>query len=192
MILGITGIFGSGKTSVAELFAKHGFLHINADEIGHRLIERKDVRDNIIRLFGKDILDDGKIDRGRLKKIVFSDARKLTKLNSLLHPAILREIKNKIKANAGRDVAVDAPLLIEADGTKLVDKVVVVKITKKEQLRRLLAKGKWTKKEISQISRSQMPQGERLKYADFVVDNSSSLQDTGEAVKNVLGKIPSC
>lgn len=188
MILGITGIFGSGKTAVAELFAKHGFLHIKADEIGHRLIENKDARRKIVKLFGKGILSDGKIDRSRLKKIVFSDARKLAKLNLLLHPAILREIKNKIEINAGRDIAVDAPLLIEANGTKLVDKVVVVKITKKEQLRRLLAKGKWTKKEISQISRSQMPQEEKLKYADFVVDNSSSLRMTEARIRGVLKK----
>ena len=181
MIIGVTGVFGSGKTIVAKMFARYGYNHINADEIGHKLLNKKDVKNKVVKEFGKEVLTKNKIDRRKLKNIVFYDNKKLKKLNKLLHPLIIKEIKNKIKKNS----VVDGALLIEAKALNLVDKLVVVKISKKEQMKRLLKKRKYTKKEINNIIKSQLSQKEKLKYADAVVDNSKDLKNTEKQVKAI-------
>ena len=77
MILGITGVFGSGKTTVARLFSKYGYKCVNADSIGHRLLNENPIKNKVIKEFGKSILSNNKIDRRKLKKIVFFNKNKL-------------------------------------------------------------------------------------------------------------------
>ncbi len=184
MKLGITGVFGSGKTTVAKLFAKHGYKHINADQIGHKLLDKPPIKNKIIKAFGKGILTNNKIDRKKLKNIVFYDHKALIKLNKMLHPAIIREIKSA----KGKNIVIDAALLIEVKALNLVDKLIVVKINKKEQLKRLSKKKKYTKKEINNILKSQLSQKEKLKYADITVDNSKSLDYTKKQVEKIIKK----
>jgi len=187
MIIGITGVFGSGKTKVAELFAKYGYKHINADKIGHELLNKKQIKNKAKKEFGKSILTKNKIDRKKLKKIVFYNDKKLIKLNKIIHPFIIKEIKNKVKKN--KNIVVDGALLIEAKALNLVDKLIVVKINKKEQLKRILEKKKYNKKEINNIIRSQLSQKEKLKYADKIIDNSKSLINTKKQVKKIINEL---
>src|SRR3989344_1345761 len=99
MIIGITGPIGSGKTTVAKLFSRHWYDRIDADEISHQIMKNNSVvYKKIIQEFGNKILDKNKnIDREKLGDIVFNYATKLKKLNSIMHPIIINEIKNKIK-----------------------------------------------------------------------------------------------
>src|SRR3989338_9271636 len=155
MILGITGSFGSGKTTVASIFKKYGFEIINADKLYHGIYDKNEaLRNKIKKEFGT-------LDRNKIKKIVFNDSKKLKKLNEITHPIIIKEIKNKIKEikrnNEDSNIALDVPLLIEAKMQDMVDKIIVVKCNKKIQLERLLKKGKHTRKEIENIINSQMP-----------------------------------
>ncbi|HLG23325.1 MAG TPA: dephospho-CoA kinase [Candidatus Nanoarchaeia archaeon] len=177
MIVGITGSIGSGKTTVANLFKKHGFKVINADEMYHKLSKPdKSIYNKIIKEFGKGILNKDKtINRETLKKIVFSDPKKLKKLNSITHPLILKEIKKEINNSKSKNIVLDVPLLIEAGMQELVDKVIVIKCDEKTQIKRLLKKGKHTKKEILNILKSQMPIKEKMEHADFVIDNKRNL-----------------
>jgi len=189
MILGITGIFGSGKTTVARLFSKHGYKIINADEIGHKLLNKKPIKNKIIKEFGKSILTKGKIDRKKLKNIVFYNHKKLIKLNKIIHPLIIKEISSTIRKSKNKNIAIDAALLIEAKALNLVDKLIIVKINKKEQLKRILKKNKYNKKEINNIIKSQLPQKEKLKYGDYIIDNSRGLRDTKKIIKNTLDEL---
>lgn len=186
MAIGITGIFGSGKTEVAKIFAKYGYKHINADEVGHVILEGKQIKGRIVKEFGKSILTDSQIDRRKLKDIVFYSHKELEKLNSIIHPLIIKEIESIINKNKNKKIVVDGALLIEAKCVGLFDKLIVVKISRKEQLRRALKKGKYTMEEINNIIKSQLSQKEKLKYADIVVDNSESLDNTKKQVKKII------
>ncbi len=187
MIIGITGAFGSGKTTVADIFKKYGFEVINADELYHGIYEKDE------KLKNKVIKEFGTLDRGKIKKVVFNDYKILKKLNEITHPMIIKEIKNKIKEikknniknNEKSNIALDVPLLIEAKMQDMVDKIIVVKCNKKIQFERLLKKGKHTRKEIENIISSQLPTEEKIKYADLVVDNSKTVKETEKQVKTI-------
>ena len=187
MILGITGTIGSGKTTAANLFKKYGFKVVNADELYHKISKPNQIiHKKIINVFGKNILNkDNAVNRTKLKKIVFSDDKKLKKLNSITHPIIISEIKKFIKKNKDKKIIVDAPLLLESNAKNLVDKIIVVKCDDKVRIRRLLKKGKHTKKQINQITESQMPLDEKIRQADFVIDNGGTLNYLENQVKRI-------
>jgi dephospho-CoA kinase len=166
MIIGITGNFGSGKTTVANMLKKLGYSVIDADKIGHDIL-KKEVKKQVLKVFGKDILKKNQIDRKKLGKIVFNDKSKLKKLNKITHPIIIKKINKKIKSIKNKKIAIDAAVLIEAKWYKICDKVIVVKISRENQLKR--AKNKEYAKAII---KSQLPQNKKLKYADFVIDNN--------------------
>ena len=187
MILGITGSFGSGKTTIASIFKKYGFEAINADELYHDIYEKDE------KLKNKIIEEFGTLDRNQIKKIVFNDYKRLKKLNEITHPIIIKEIKkliNKIKNNnKNAKIILDVPLLIESNMQDMVDKIIVVKCNKKIQFERLLEKGRHTRKEIENIINSQMPIEEKLKYADFVVDNGGKIEGTEKQIKDILATL---
>src|SRR3989338_10936855 len=120
MIIGITGAIGSGKTTVSNIFEKYGFKVINADELYHKISKpKKLIYGKIIKEFGNKIVNpDKSINRDKLKKIVFSNDKKLKKLNLITHPIINSEIKKLIKKFKNSKVIVDAPLLLESDSRK--------------------------------------------------------------------------
>ncbi|MBS3097856.1 dephospho-CoA kinase [Candidatus Woesearchaeota archaeon] len=180
MIIGITGSFGTGKTTVSDLFKKYGYSVINVDELYRDIYEKNWLlRERIGKAFGT-------ADREELKKIVFSDKNKLKKLNTITHPVIINKIKSMIKKINKKNIIIDAPLLIEANAVGLVDKLIVVICHKEEQIKRLLKKGKYTKKEIDNIIKSQMPLKEKLKYADYIIDNSYSIDNTKKQLKELV------
>ena len=187
MILGITGIFGSGKTTVSNMFRKHGFEIINADKLYHGIYNKnKALRNKIKKEFGT-------LDRNEIKKIVFNDSQKLQKLNKITHPIIINSIKkeiNKIKQyNKEAEIIVDVPLLFEAKMQNMFDKIIVVKCNEKAQIKRLLKKGKHLEEEIKHIIKSQMPIEEKIEYADFVVDNSKTLEKTKNRIEAIIKNI---
>ena len=184
MILGITGAFGSGKTAVAAIFKKYGFEVINADKLYHGIyLKNRVLRSRIKKEFGT-------LDRNKIKKIVFNDHNRLKKLNEMTHPIIIREIKNKIdnilRNNKNAKIALDVPLLIEAKMQGMADKIIVVKCDEKIQIKRLLKKKKHSKREIVQITKSQMPIREKMRYADFVVDNSGTIKETEKQINATI------
>lgn len=194
MIIGITGSIGSGKTAVAKLFSRHWYNRIDADEIAHYLLENnRNIKNKIIKNFGEKILDRQKnIYRKKLGEIVFNSDKKLKKLNSIMHPSIIQEIKSQIKkihkkCGSETKIAIDAPLLLETNAKNLVDKVIVVKCDKKNIINRL--NKKYPKEKIEKILNAQMPLKEKLKHADFIIDNNKDLKNLEKQVKIIIKKL---
>ena len=193
MILGITGSIGSGKTTAAKLFSKYHFNRIDADEIGHELLKsNKNLKNKIIKDFGKEILGKNKnIDRKRLGDIVFNDRNKLKKLNTLMHPLIITEIKNQIKkiqnkCGADAKIIIDAPLLLEVGADKLVNKVIVVKAFHEN----VIAGNKhFSMEQLEKISMNQMPLAEKLKKANFMIDNTKDVNHLKKQIKEIVNKL---
>lgn len=189
-VLGVTGSFGSGKTIVARLLAGRSAKIIDADRLAHKLIlPGKSAFKKIIRVFGKGVLDSrGKLNRRKLADLVFADKAKIVKLNMIVHPEAIRQIKNEIMSSR-KPVILDAPLLIEAGMHKAVDKLVVVSINKKEQVRRLVKKYGFSRRHILQRLKSQIPLKRKARLADFIIDNSGSIAKTRKQVALIRRKL---
>lgn len=191
-VIGLTGSFGTGKTFVASVFKSLGARVIDADLIAHRVI-RKNSRayKKIVRAFGKDILTPGTgIDRKKLGKSVFEKKSYLKRLNEIVHPEVIKLIKKKIKEAGEKDiVVVDAPLLLEAKAGDLVDKIVVVKASERNQLNRCAEKFRMNKRDILKRIRGQIPIEKKIKIADFVIDNNGTKSETRAEVKKIWRKV---
>jgi len=187
LILGITGTFGSGKTTVARIFKSLGARIIDADRISHQLTRpQTKIYKKIVSIFGRDILKEDKtINRKRLAYIVFENENLLKRLNRILHPEIIRVIKQRISAYKSKIIVLDAPLLIEAGLKGLVDKLIVVKITRKKQIERIQKKFALTKAEILKRIKSQIPLSLKVRLADFVIDNSKTKRETKRQVEKI-------
>jgi dephospho-CoA kinase len=189
IIIGVTGTFASGKTSVARMIMSMGAAgKVDADEIGHELLSERSVIQRITDVFGKGALTGERIDRKKLGKIVFSDKKKLGFLNDIMHPLILGRIKEEVDAVQGGAVVIDAPLLIETKLHKLADIVVVVRTDDDIAEKRAILKG-YTKKEIREVRSHQLALPEKLKEADFVIDNNGEIDKTKEGVTELWKKV---
>jgi dephospho-CoA kinase len=185
IILGLTGSFGSGKSTVAKILKSFGARIIDADRIAHRVIQPPSkVYQKIIHTFGKDILKQNRtIDRNKLAKIVFKDKAILKRLNQIVHPKVIKTIKNQIKTTKKKVVVLDAPLLLEAGLGNLVDKLIVVKIKRKKQVGRLEKKTSLNKKEILSRIKAQILLSHKVRLADFVIDNNGTFKNTKRQVR---------
>jgi len=190
MVIGITGNFGVGKTTVANMFRRLGARVIDADRIAHTIIRPySSVYKQIIACFGKKILVGPYISRKRLAKTVFSDKKKLNLLNRITHSKILEIIKSGIKKKSQDEILViDAPLLIESGLLPSVDKLVVVKLKPVIQMQRLKKNGLGLEQIKGRIS-AQLPQNKKVALADFVIDNSGSRSQTQKQVREIWDKI---
>jgi len=193
LIVGLTGGIVSGKSTVASMFKDLGAKIVDADKLGHSVIlPNKSAWKKIVKIFGKDILqNDLTVDRGKLGKIVFTNQALLKKLNEITHPEITKIIKKEI--NLAKDktrsqekiLIIDAALIYEAKIDRLMDKIIVVCIDEDKQIKRLIKRNNLSKDEALQRIKSQMPMREKAKMADYVIDNSSSLDKTKEQVEKI-------
>lgn len=191
LILGVTGSFASGKSSVAGMFASYGAKVIDADKIAHSVIKPgSSVYKKIILGFGKDILGRNKtIQRRKLAVKVFGNKRLLARLNEIVHPEVIKIIKQKIKSSKDKAIVLDAPLLIEAGLRRLVDKLIVVKITREQQVKRAMKKSGLCRSGILKRISSQIPLSEKTGLADFVIDNSGTIAKTRKQVTLIRRKL---
>jgi dephospho-CoA kinase len=194
--VGLTGGISTGKTTVGLIFVELGCHLIDSDRITHLLLEPgQAVHSAVVHEFGQRILAaDGTIDRRILGDIVFrEDPQARTKLNSLVHPAVSQRQEDWLKEMETNDpggiAIVDAALMVEVGTYKNYDKIVVVTCTPQVQHQRLRERSGLTEDQIAARIRSQMPMEEKVKYADFVIDNSGDLSNTRRQVKDVNSKL---
>lgn len=193
MILGLTGSLGSGKSTVARMFAElGGAAVIDADAITHE-VQRPGgpAYDLIVQAFGTDILlPDGAIDRKKLASVVFSDEEKRRFLNSLVHPVVRTEELRLLSQYRNRDLVIlMVPLLFENKMEHLADRTAVVTLDEESRRKRLWERSRMSDEEITQRLQSQMPDSEKISLADYVINNSGSLQETRDQVQQVIDQL---
>lgn len=190
-IIGITGGIASGKDLAAEILKKQKVEVIDADKVYHNLIKPKNILwGEIVRNFGEEILDKRKeINRKILKEIIFNSPLKLKKLNKITHPAIIANIKKKIKISKNKIIAVVAPLLIEAKQFKLVDQIWLVSANKKNQIKRLMLRNGVKAKESKKIIEYQAPLSFKKKYAQVIINNNGTKAETRRQVLLYLRRL---
>ena len=188
MIIGVTGSFGSGKTTVARMLARLGAYVIDADEIYHALMRPSNkVYKKILRHFNNAILKkDRTIDRKKLAGLVFENRSKLNMLNRLVHPEVIKKINAIIRTRKKKGVIiVDAALLVESNFYKEMDRLVVVRTNKGIQVQRMVRARGMARKEILQRITAQAPLKKKLALADFIIDNSGSRNETKAQVEKI-------
>lgn len=191
LVIGVTGGFGTGKSTVAAMFAGLGARLIDADALGHEIIlpgtacYRK-----VVSLFGRGITGPGsRIDRKSLAELVFASPSRLQRLCKITHPVIIERLRRRI---AKRGVTViDAPLLIEAGLHKEADWLVVVRTRRQVQIARARARTGLSRKAVLERIASQMPLAEKVRRADFIIDNNGSKEKTRKQVEAVWKKMNS-
>lgn len=191
IIIGVTGSFGSGKTTVSSMLKSAGAYMIDADKIAHGVTRpASKIYRKIIKLFGWGVLNQNKvIERRRLGRIVFNDQKKLARLNALVHPEVIKQIKKKIKSAKHKIIVLDVPLLVESGLKNMVDKLVVVKASRNKQIERIKRKTPLTKDEILKRIRAQVPLSDKVRLADFVIDNSGTIKETKKQIERMWNDI---
>ena len=193
IIAGITGTIGTGKSTVAAMFGELGAFIIDADKLAHEVVEPgKPAWQAIIDKFGRKLLNqDQTLNRQMLADIVFKDQAKLQVLNSIVHPEVFKEDQRLVNERKAIDpdglIIKDIPLLLEMgrDLARLfVDKIIVVYASPDIQLKRLIARGMSEADARGRIN-NQVPVKDKMKMADFVINNDGTLEETRVQVRTI-------
>lgn len=193
--VGLTGSIAVGKTFVTSVFAELGCRVLDADQTARDVVLPGAAGlKAVVQTFGEDVLaPDGTLDRARLASIVFADEQKRQQLNFILHPfiiarqdEILREWEREDPNGIG---IVDAALMIESGGYKRFDKLIVVHCRPEVQLERLLLRDKLTLAEAQRRIASQMPQEEKMRYADYLIDTSDGFEPARKRTVEVYNEL---
>ena len=187
---GLTGGIACGKSTVARMFEELGARVLDADQIARDVVRRGEpAYGEIVREFGEEVLlPDGTIDRAALGRIVFSDAARRSRLNALTHPRIALESAKRLqslKAGGASIVLYEAALLVETGGYKMHEGLIVVASRPEVHLSRLQARDGCSEDEARKKIASQLPLEKKTAVADYVIDNSGSLEETQAQVRKV-------
>lgn len=194
-VIGLTGGISSGKSTVSNYLREQGAVIIDADQIAREIVEPGQAAyQEIVQFFGEQILDPrGGLDRGRLGQIVFAKPEAMRQLNQMTHPKV-KQKTHEILAELANDpsvrlVVVDAPLLIEASMTSLVDQVWLVEVDEENQVSRLIERDGLTAVDARRRIASQMPLAEKKRRADKIIDNNGSFSETVKQVQYLLREL---
>lgn len=195
--VGLTGGLASGKSFVGRTLADLGCLWIQADELGHRVIQPGGAAYNaVVAEFGRGILGkDGAPDRQRLAALVFESPERLARLNKLVHPPVL-ELEEKLMADfAAREphgiAVVEAAILLETGSYRRFDRIVVTWCEEQQQIERAMKRAGATRQQVLARLRRQLPLSEKLKLADYVIDTSGAKQETVKQVQKLYDSLQS-
>jgi dephospho-CoA kinase len=189
MILGLTGGIGAGKSVVGGILRELGAYVIDTDKVGHRVYEPgSEGWRRIVETFGEGVLaPDRTIDRKRLGAIVFGDETQRRALNAIVHPLIFQEIMREISARRAAGftghIVLEAPILVEAKGTGMVDRIWVVTAPRAAVEERLTSARGLTRAEIAARAGAQLADAERRRHADLVIENDGDLTALRAAVE---------
>ena len=186
--IALTGGISTGKSTVCNLFKLHGFLTIDADVIAHRLLDENS--NKIASMFGEQYVQNGKVLRKELGKIIFSNEENKLKLEALLHPLIKEEIikESKIFEEQNKPYFVDIPLFFEKMSYP-IPKSLVIYTPKELQIQRLMKRDNIDENEAKLKISNQMDIEEKRKLANMVIDNSQNLKHLQNEVERIIGEI---
>lgn len=181
LIVGLSGNIGCGKSSLSNIFKEEHIDVVDADIVARHIFEDEELLETVFKKFGPSIKNkDGSLNRKALGNIVFNDDKKLVELNNITHPRIKEKIFNQIEdiRNQNKSIAIlDAALLVEGGYLKDVDLLLIVTCDENVQIERIKLRDNCTKEEALSRINSQMSQTEKAKYADYIIDNSGTLEE---------------
>jgi len=190
--VGLTGGIASGKSTVSRIFASFGAKVLDADEVAREvLLPGQPAWTKLRRAFvGQEFFHpDGTVKRKQLRKLVFADPEKRSQLNAIVHPEVMKEInrRSEILSSSVQTgvLLVDVPLLLEVGVANRFDKVVVVYVSKSVQINRLQQRDGISEEEAKQALKAQMALSKKVEQADYVIDNSGTLEETQAQVQRV-------
>jgi dephospho-CoA kinase len=189
-ILGLTGSIGMGKSTTAKLFAEAGVPVYDADAAVHKIYQGEAAPAIEAAFPGTTV--DGRVDRAKLSAKVVHDTAAIKQLEQIVHPmlgASRKKFLDEAEQSGAPVVVMDIPLLFETGGEKRVDAVVVVTTSAEAQRERILARGTMTSEALDGILARQLPDAEKRKRADFVVDTSHGLDPVRTAIRDILAEI---
>ncbi|HOK79920.1 MAG TPA: dephospho-CoA kinase [bacterium] len=189
--IGLTGVFGSGKSTVSQIFKKMGVPVISCDTIVNRLLKTEKIKEKIAENFGREyFVEDGNIDKKKLARLVFSSSLKRKRLNEIIHPHVFEIMEKKLDTYRKRckmAVVVEIPLLFETRSEKKFDVIITV-FSPDRLIKERLGK-RYSPQEVEMRLKSQMPLEKKMRLSDYVIDNSGSLSETRKQVKTILQEI---
>ena len=193
VVIGLTGGIGTGKSTVSQILQRKGYKVIDLDVISHEVIKFPKVVEKIVQNFGREILesdDFGKynISREKLGKITIDNKEKRLKLNSIMHPEILRAMREEILEykKESKIVFVEIQLLFEVQWEKEFDYILLISAKKSTQIRRILERDKRSENDALNIINSQLPLDEKKKRSDFVIENDGNIEELKEKIDKFL------
>jgi dephospho-CoA kinase len=190
IVLGLTGSIGMGKSTTARMFVDEGVPVHDSDATVHKLYEGEAAA--VVEALFPDTTVDGKVDRERLAKAVVGNPDALKKLEQAIHPLVRRDADRFVEENQRRRtplVVLDIPLLFETDGTGRVDKILVVTAPAEVQRARVLARPGMTEEKFEKILSRQVPDGEKRRRADFLIDTSHGMDAARQAVRSIIDQL---
>ena len=193
LVIGLTGNFGTGKSTVSQILAELGAAILDADKVGHELLQPdSQAYQQVVAAFGKTILKPNReIDRHKLGKLAFNNATALNQLNHIMHPKMYEETRERIeqyRQQGNRVVVLEAALLIEAGWTPLVDQVWVTVAPEATIVERLKSQRRLSEEQILNRLHFQMLAEEKIKQADAVIDTDCPIDDLKTKVTNLWQK----
>jgi dephospho-CoA kinase len=193
--IGLTGGLASGKSFVGRALRELGCFLIEADDLGHQvMLKGAESYDAIVAQFGPQILNEaGEIDRRKLGAQVFGNPELLSKLNAIVHPAVRarsRQLEESFQQREPDGICVyEAAILIETGSFRDFDRLIVASCTEEQQMERAVLRDHFTREEVLNRLRRQMPLEEKVKYADFVIDTSGTKEHTLDQTRTVYASL---
>ena len=189
--VGLTGGIGSGKTTVSNFLLDYGIPVYNSDSKGKTLMNTNlELKKNIVSIFGERVYDNGILNTNLLSSIVFNDSSKIEQLNNLVHPKVAQDFNQWVGKNNNKPILVkEAAILIESGAYLNMDKIILVVSEKSTRINRVSKRDNSDLESIEKRINLQLTDNEKIKYADYIIENNSSLEHLKLEVLKVVNKI---
>ena len=189
--VGLTGGIGSGKTTVSNFLLDYGIPVYNSDSQGKTLMNTNlELKNDIVSIFGESVYDNGILNTNLLSSIVFSDPKKIEQLNNLVHPKVAEDFTQWIRKNNNKPILVkEAAILIESGAYLNMDKIILIVSEKPTRINRVSKRDNSDLESIEKRIHLQLKDDEKIKYADYIIQNNSSLEHLKLEVIKVINKI---
>ena len=189
--VGLTGGIGSGKTTVSNFILDYGIPVYNSDSKGKTLMNTNlELKNNIVSIFGERVYDNGILNTNLLSSIVFNDSTKIEQLNNLVHPKVAQDFNQWVGKNNNKPILVkEAAILIESGAYLNMDKIILVVSEKSTRINRVSKRDNSDLESIEKRINLQLTDNEKIKYADYIIENNSSLENLKLEVLKVFNKI---
>ncbi len=191
MILGLTGGIACGKTTISNMFKKFGIEVVDADVVAREVLELPEVLKEIRETYGDIIFEKDRLDRKRMRDIIFSSKDNIKKLNLIVHPKVIKIFQDEYNKNKSKEeiVVFDIPLLFEVGLEKFCNKILVVYVGEEIQIERIMKRDGSSRELAKKIIDAQMNLAEKIKLADFTIENSGTIDELEKKIKFILSKI---